>query len=116
MAGIQKTYALLVGVVLGLAAVWGPFQSPILGLFGVNFPHNVLHLIAAGFGIYVGTKGEGPGYNVTIGWIGIVLFIFWFIPFTNNLLGAWLGTNLATSLLHLVVGVVSLGVYYLVKE
>ena len=116
IANVQKTYALILGVVLGIIGIWGFFTTSILGLFGVNAFQSVLHLIAAAFGIYVGTKGKGPGFNQSIGWIGVVLGILGFISGANTLLFNLLNINAPISVLHLVLGVISLGVYYGVKE
>lgn len=112
MAQVQKTYALILGIVLAVVGIWGLFTQSILGLFGVNTTQSVLHIIAAIFGIYVGTKGEGPGYNSSIGWIGIVLAVLGFIPQTGALLLQYLNVNTATTWLHAVIGVVSLIVAY----
>src|SRR3989338_7989733 len=67
MGDVHKTYSLVLGIVLGIVGLWGFFSSSILGLFGVNALQSVLHLIAAGFGIYVGVKGEGHQYTMIIG-------------------------------------------------
>lgn len=115
MSNIQKTYALILGLVLGIIGVWGFFTQSVLGL-GVNTTQSVLHVIAAIFGIYVGTKGEGPGFNMTIGWIGILLAILGFIPATATMLTNWLNINTATTILHLVIGILSLGIYYAAKK
>jgi hypothetical protein len=111
----QKTYALVLGIVLAVVGIWGFFSSSILGIFGVNTTQSVLHIIAGLFGIYVGTKGEGPGYNATIGWIGIILAVLGFIPATATLLASLLNINTATTWLHLVIGIVSLLVYFAVE-
>ncbi len=115
MANTQKTFALVLGIVLLLVGIWGLFLGAdggeILGI-GVNIPQSVLHVIAGIFGIYVGTKGMGPGYNSSIGWIGIVLAVLGFVPATAKLLDTLLNINMATTYLHLVIGVVALGVYY----
>ncbi|MEK6890097.1 MAG: DUF4383 domain-containing protein [Nanoarchaeota archaeon] len=111
MANTQKTFALVLGIVLLLVGVWGFFTDSILGI-GVNAAQSVLHVIAGIFGIYVGTKGMGPGYNSSIGWIGIVLAVLGFVPYTAALLGTLLNVNMATTWLHLAIGVVALGVYY----
>ncbi len=116
MASVQKTYALVLGLVLAVVGIWGFFTGKILGIFGVNAAQSVLHLIAAGFGIYVGTKGEGSGYNMSIGWIGVVLAVLGFIPGVSGLLLSLLNINTAITVLHLAIGVVSLGVAYGVKE
>ena len=116
MASVQKTFALILGIVLAIIGVWGLFSNSILGVFGVNMAQSILHLIAAGFGIYVGTKGQGRGYNLTIGWIGILLAVLGFIPATSSLLMSWLNINMATTWLHAVVGVIALIVGYGVKK
>src|SRR3989338_10454783 len=116
MANVQKTYALVLGLVLAVVGVWGLFTTSILGLFGVNMFQSVLHLIAAAFGIYAGTKGDGTTYNQVLGWIAVVLAVLGFIPGVNDLLLQLLNINTAITVLHLAIGVVSLGVYYGVKE
>ncbi len=119
MANIQKTFALILGIVLALVGIIGFFNNPLVGetgYFGANLYENILHLIAGAFGIYVGTKGAGRGYNATMGWTGIALGILGFIPTVDDLLLRFLGINTEITVLHLAIGVVSLGVYYLVKE
>ena len=113
---VQKTYALVLGVVLAIIGIWGLFSESLLGLFGVNLLQSVLHLIAAAFGVYVGLKGEGPGFNSSIGWIGLVLGVLGFVPGASDLLFSLLNINTATTVLHLAIGVVSLGVYYGAKK
>ncbi len=114
--GVQKTYALILGIVLGLVGVWGFFTESILNIFGVNVLQSILHVIAGIFGIYVGTKGMGRGFNSTIGWLGIILGVLGFIPGISDLLMSLLNINMATTWLHLAIGVVSLAVTYGVKE
>ena len=114
--GTQKTFALVLGIVLTIVGIWGFFTDMVLGIFGVNMLHSLLHLIAGVFGIYVGTKGEGPGYTTSIGWIGIVLALLGFIPATQALLMSLLDANMADTYLHLIVGAVSLIVSFAVKE
>ena len=112
----QKTYALILGIVLAIVGLWGLFTQTILGIFGVNILQSILHLIAGGFGIYVGTKGQGKGYNMILGWLGIILGIFGFIPGIKTVLLNLLNINMATTWLHVVIGVVSLAVAYGVKQ
>ena len=116
MGDVHKTYALILGIVLGIVGLWGFFSSSILGLFGVNALQSVLHLIAGGFGIYAGTKGEGHQYTMVIGWIAIILGVLGFIPGASGLLLSLFNVNSATSVLHLAIGVVSLGLLYGVKK
>lgn len=115
MENMSKTYSLVLGVVLAIVGVWGFFTTMILGLFGVNAFQSVLHLIAAVAGIYAGTKGDGDLYPLVLGWIGVALGVLGFIPGVNNLLMSWFSINTAITVLHLVIGVVSLGVAYSMK-
>lgn len=113
--GAQKTFALILGIVLLLVGILGFFDNSIVGdagYFGTNTFQDILHLIAGAFGVYVGTKGMGPGYNSTIGWIGIVLAVLGFIPGVADMLLSLLNINTAITVLHLVIGVVCLLVYY----
>ncbi len=113
--GAQKTFALILGVVLLLVGILGFIDNPLVGdsgLFGTNTWQDVLHLIAGAFGIYVGTKGNGPGFNMTIGWIGIVLGVLGFIGPIADLFASLLNINTAITVLHLAIGVVCLLVYY----
>ena len=112
---VNKTYAVILGIVLAVVGVWGLFTNMILGLFGVNMLQSVLHLIAAALGIYAGTKGDGLTYNMFLGWVGVALGILGFIPTVSGLLMTYFNINPAISVLHIVIGVVSLGVRYLVK-
>ena len=119
MANVQKTFALILGIVLLLVGIIGFFDNSLVGdgaYFGTNATHNVLHLIAGVFGIYVGTKGMGRGYNATIGWIGIILGVLGFIPGISGLFADLLSINNTITVLHLVIGIVALGVYYGAKK
>ena len=115
----QKTFALILGIVLLLVGILGFFDSGLVGdngFFGTNTYQDVLHIIAGLFGLYVGTKGQGPGYNSAIGWIGIILGVIGFIPGVDDLLLSLLNINRAITVLHLVIGVVCLLVYYTGKK
>lgn len=119
MANTQKTFALILGVVLLLVGILGFLPNPIVGetgYFGANLFQNILHIIAGGFGIWVGTKGRGPGYNMTLGWIGVALGILGFIPSVDGILLNLLMINRQITVLHLVLGLITLGVYYGAKK
>lgn len=116
MENVHKTYSLVLGIVLALVGVWGFFSEMILGLFGVNMLQSVLHLIAAAFGVYAGVKGDGMTYTPALGWIALVLGVLGFVPVVKDLLLSLLNINSAISVLHVVIGVVSLGVAYGVKS
>ena len=113
--GAQKTFALILGLVLLLVGILGFFDNSLVGddgLFGTNTFQDVLHLIAGAFGVYVGTKGIGPGFNMTIGWIGIILGVLGFIGPIADLFASLLNINTAITVLHLAIGIICLIVYY----
>ncbi|MEK6918918.1 MAG: DUF4383 domain-containing protein [Nanoarchaeota archaeon] len=116
MNNTQKTFALILGIVLLLVGIWGFFTTSILGIFGVNMIQSVIHVIVGLLGIYAGTKGMGYGYNMAVGWGGIVLGILGFVPGVDSLLMSLLNINTAITVLHLVIGVVCLAVYYGVSK
>jgi hypothetical protein len=116
MADTQKTFATVLGIVLLVVGLAG-FVSGGLGIvregfFGTNAAQDVLHIIGGLLGIWFGTKGAGSGYNLTIGWIGIVLAVLGFIPGIKEMLMTYLNVNTNISVLHAVIGVVALLVYY----
>jgi len=119
--GAQKTFALILGMVLLLVGLLGFISdNGIVGedaFFGSNATQNILHLIAGAFGVYAGTKGRGQGYNSIIGWIGVILGVLGFIPGITEFLAKLLMINTEITILHLVIGVISLLVYFsAVKE
>ncbi|MEK6819546.1 MAG: DUF4383 domain-containing protein [Nanoarchaeota archaeon] len=119
MANTQKTFALILGIVLLLVGILGFIDNPLVGdagFFGTNTIQDVLHLIGGVFGIYAGTKGQGKGYNMILGWIGLVLGILGFIPGIDSLFAQLLNINTEITVLHLVIGIVCLGVYYMSKK
>lgn len=117
---IQKANALVIGAILAVLGLWGFFvpnsSSSILNIFSINYVQSALHLIGGLFGLYVGLKEHGHGYNVTIGWILFISGIIGFIPIMKDYMIAYFNTNLASSLLHLVLGAISLVVYYELRK
>ena len=119
MASTQKIFALVLGIVLALVGILGFINNPIIGdsgFFGTNMYQDILHIIAGAFGIWVGTKGMGQGYNLSLGWIAIVLGIIGFIPKVKDLLLQWLNINTEITILHIVIGIVALLVYYTTEK
>ena len=112
MANFQKKYAQVIGTVLVLIGLIGFFRNPLFRLFGVNAAQNLLHAI--GGAIIVWQAGKTA--NKMLGIIGVVIAMLGFIPGTDELLASVFGINLAMSVLHLLIGIVSLGAAYGAKE
>jgi hypothetical protein len=114
MADVQKTYALVVGVVLLLLGLLGfVMASPLFGLFGVNALQNVLHLLGGALGLYFGTKGNAKAFNLWLGVVALVVGLLWFVA--SGFLSSLLNINETISYLHILLGLVSIGVAYFVK-
>ena len=117
IADVQKTYAMVIGVVLILLGLIGFFNNPILGYFGVNIAQNLLHLVGGALILWLSMKGSSKATNMWVGLIALVVGLLWFAEgLDGGLLDKIFGINAAISYLHIAVGVVSLGVSYGVKE
>ena len=115
IADVQKTYAMVIGVVLVLLGLVGFDNHPILGIFGVNTYQDILHLVGGALIIWL-SMNSAKTTNMWVGVIALVVGILWFIPVAGDLLTSIFAINAAISYLHIAVGVVSLGVSYGVKE
>jgi len=116
MANALKTWALSIGVVAALVGIWGFFQSPILGLFSVNVLQSVVHLIVGALGIYVGMKGDGDVFAQSLGYGSLALGVLGYVPVVDDLLVKLFAINPAISVLHIAVGVISLGIFFGMKN
>ena len=123
MGSIQRTVALLVGIVFVLIGILGfiPALVPggaLLGIFGVNALHSIVHLLFGVLGIAAAYTGTSRMYNRVIGIVYLALAVLGFIPalvINGNLLGL-VSINLADNFLHLVVGSVRVIVGFFVAE
>ena len=121
IAEIQKTYGMILGVVLVLVGILGfvpgiTTDGLLLGIFGVNAVENVVHLLGGAAILYFVNKGSAKTTNMYLGYVGLVLAILGFVPGASGLLLSIFGINMAATVLHLAIGVLSLGVAYGVKE
>ena len=119
IADVQKTYAMIIGAVLVLLGLVGFVNHPILNTFGVNVAQDVLHLVGGALILYLSMKESAKETNMVVGVVALVVGILWFVPFTGGaggLLDKIFAIEANISYLHIAVGVVSLGVYYGVKE
>jgi hypothetical protein len=123
MANIQRTVALIVGIVFVLVGVLGfiPALVPggaLLGIFAVNILHSIVHLLVGILGIAAAYTGWPRLYNRVIGIVYLALAVLGFIPvlIINGALLSLVRINLADNLLHLVVGAALTYVGFFVAE
>lgn len=114
----QSMFARILGIVLLIVGLLGfVLSSPLLGLFGVNLVHNLIHVVSGILGILAGFTMMGKyakTFNVTFGLVYLLVAIVGFagIAFFTDLLVL----NLADNLLHLLIAVASLGVGFGAKD
>ncbi len=113
MTNINKTVALLVGIVFILIGILGyvPAFVPngaLLGVFGVNALHSAVHILFGVLGVAGALTGTARLYNRVVGVVYVLLAVLGFIPalFFNGLLLGLVSINTADNLLHLVIGAV----------
>src|SRR5712664_998598 len=123
MANIQKTVALVVGIVFVLVGILGfiPALVPggaLLGIFAVNALHSIVHLLVGILGVAAAYTGLPRLYNRVIGIVYLALAVLGFIPvlIINGALLSLVSINLADNLLHLVVGAALTYVGFFVAE
>ncbi len=116
MTNIQRTVALVFGVVFLLVGILGfvPALTPggaLLGLFMVNGVHSVVHLLFGVLGIAAAFTGYSRVYNKAGGVIYLVLALVGFIALLgvnalapNGMLLGLVMINMADNFLHLVLG------------
>jgi hypothetical protein len=103
---------MVVGVVLVLLALYGFFvgTANLLGIFGVNMLQSIIHLVAGGLLIWL----AGRTATMWLGWIALLVGVLGLV--LPALMASLLNVNMAITYLHLVIGVVSILLYYLVKD
>lgn len=117
----QVLVALVFGAVLTLVGVLGPVlggaESDLLGLFGRNYLHDAVHVLSGAFGLVAGFAAGGAmshRYNRYLGLVYLLVFVLGaaalFAGFTE--LTGLINLNWADNVLHLLLGVVLLGVGY----
>ena len=120
IADIQKTYGMVIGVVLVLVGILGFLprigQPLLLGIFGVNTAQNLLHLVGGAIIVWFAYSGAAKSTNMWLGIIAVVVAVLGFLPGASDLLASIFNINLYITVLHAAIAVVSLGVAYGVKE
>lgn len=119
---LVRRYALLVGVVLVVAGVAGFLPNPIIGdplagPFIVTGPaHDTIHLAGGFVAIWIALALTGPGQGGALVAFGAAWLLFVALtllsPTLLGILGpsGWYAVNLPGQLLHLALGLVSIGI------
>ncbi len=123
MASIQRTVALVVGIVFVLVGILGFIPSlvsggDLLGIFAVNALHSIVHLLFGILGIVAAYTGWPRTYNRVFGVIYLLLAVLGFIPAlsSNGLLLGIVAINTSDNFLHLVIGLVLAVVGFFVAD
>lgn len=115
----QQVFALLFGAILVVVGVLGFVPDVVtdgllLGIFGVNALHNVVHILTGLLGLVLGYYAGGASlFNKVGGVLYLVLFLVGAVAVALGS-GLFLNLNWADNLLHLglaiLVGVVGFGI------
>ncbi len=105
--GKTKQWTWILGIVLTVVGILGYLQQPVLGIFEVDGPHNLVHLLSGIIGILAALGGEmyAKTYLKVFGVIYAIVFILGL--FQDKILGI-IGANFADGLLHLVIAAIAL--------
>jgi Domain of unknown function (DUF4383) len=118
MVYIEKTYALILGAVLTAIGILGfiPGVAPdgnLLGIFAIDGVHNVVHLLSGIVGLAAGlspyaryARWYALAFGIVYGLVTIIGFLQ-----GDTVLGLF-RINGADNILHLVIAVASLAVYF----
>lgn len=110
---MAKKVVMVLGVVLLLIGIIGFFNNPILGIFGVDTIHNVVHLVSGLLALLATVNGESASkmfakiFGIIYALLGVLGFLM-----ASPLLG-FLMVNPADNVLHLIVGIVLLGAAFM---
>jgi hypothetical protein len=100
---MAKGFAIVLGVVLLVVGLWGLAtggHDHNLIVFGVNAPHNWVHIISGALALVLGLAGEGPAraYCIGFGLVYGLVAVLGFIGLESVV--RLLNLNMADNLLH----------------
>lgn len=105
---MAKQLTWVLGIVLTIVGIWGYLQNPILGIFTVDGPHNLIHLVSGIVGILAALGGDkySKTYLQVFGVIYAIVFLLGI--FTRGKILGLVESNVADDILHLVIALVAL--------
>jgi hypothetical protein len=107
--GLQTWFATIVGAVLLLVGIIGFFNNPVLGLFPVNGPHNLVHILSGAVGIWAGVWGgtiAARWFNRVFGIVYALVAILGFVA--PGVMAKILEADMKDHLLHTVLAIAGL--------
>ena len=114
---VQKTWAMIIGIILLLVGILGfVMSSPLLGIFPVNTLHNVVHLVTGLIFVWAGFSSNMSMTKGTNQWLGVIYILVGIIGFFG-VLGflAISGGADPDNFLHLGIGIVSALIGWMAK-
>ncbi|MBD2844287.1 DUF4383 domain-containing protein [Paenibacillus sp. IB182496] len=109
-----RRFAALVGIVFLFLGILGFFYSNLFGLFHLNTPQNVIHLVAGVLGLLASSYvGYAYRFAQVLGIVFLTLAVLGVL--TRDTLGL-MPAGLAENVLHFAVGAIALYVGYVVIE
>ena len=110
---MARLYAKVVGVVVFLVGIAGLFLGDeIAGLLNLDLFEDIFHLVAGALLMYVGFAGSDGAVKGATMFLGIVWVVVGILGFVSEDLYGLVphGYNLGDNILHLVLGVLGIGV------
>ncbi len=112
---MAKTTAWVFGVILLVVGVWGFFQNPVLGIFGVNTLHDIIHLVSGLLliGAAMAWIGGARMWLIILGVVYAIVAIAGFV--VPDLMMSSLNSGMADVWLHALLAIVFLVVGFMDK-
>lgn len=105
--GMLKQFALVVGAILTLVGVVGFFVGDSVLGFGVNAPHNIVHLVSGLWLLFAALGGKEQMLKLAAQVLGVVYLVVGVLGLLGvGFIMGLLNMNMADTILHLVLGVV----------
>lgn len=104
----NRRYALLVGILLLIAGVWGLSSDVIFGRITTNPTHAIIQILVGAGSIWSAVKKFSGGYATLLGLLLFTIGACWFVPNAKPELVRVLNLNRAGALASITIGVISL--------
>ncbi len=110
-----KKITLIVGVVLTLVGLLGFINNPVLGIFGTNATHNIVHLATGVLGIIFAMQSESAAimFNKVFGIIYALVAILGFVAM--SFMQTLINVNTADNYLHVLLALIFLYLGFAMK-